>query len=398
MKLHIKNKIAGFTLIELLIAMTVTLVLLYAAVLAFQNASNSNQIVVQSADMNDNLRAGLNLIQQDLQQAGAGIPVGGISIPFTPNSTATCGTTAAINRPMLGGKTTFPACNSTMPAVEPGNSLGPALTAPDATAGTASNPDPSGITDEITVLYQDNTLKLDSLPVYAAASGSSPGCPNGSVVLSNTSVTVTFDPTCINLTTAGIQVQVGDLILLSNPNGNTLLCVTGVTLGSNSLTFASGDAFGLNGRNKTDTSGTIAQMATSGCTTGANSCFPSVLATRVWMVTYYLDNVTSPPWVRLVRQINMPVAGNTIIDQPTPVGETLENLQFTYNFVDGIANPSNQSTVPAGNSESQIRSVNVYLAARSNYNLNKGTSTSYARSNLMTQVSLRSMAYVDRYF
>ena len=398
MRLYTKNKIAGFTLLELLIAMTITLVLLYAAVLAFQNASNSNQIVVQSADMNDNLRAGLNLIQQDLQQAGAGIPVGGISIPFTPNSANTCGTTAAINRPKLGGTTTFPACNSTMPAVEPGNSLGPALTAPDAAAGTASNPDPSGITDEITVLYEDNTLKLDSLPVYAAASGSSPGCPGGSVVLSNTTVTVTFDTTCINLTTAGIQVQIGDLILLTNPNGNTLLCVTGVSLGSNSLTFASGDAFGLNGRNKTDTSGTITQMANSGCTSGANSCFPSVLATRVWMVTYYLDNVTSPPWVRLVRQINLPVAGSTTVDQPTPVGETLENLQFTYNFVDGITNPANQPTVPAGNSESQIRSVDVYLAARSNYNLNKGTSTSYARNNLMTQVSLRSMAYVDRYF
>jgi prepilin-type N-terminal cleavage/methylation domain-containing protein len=395
MKLQTKKKFAGFTLIELLIAMTVTLVLLYAAVLAFQNASNSNQIVVQSADMTDNLRAGLNLIQQDLQQAGAGIPVGGISIPFTANASG-CGTTPAINRPILGGKTTFPLCNSTMPAVEPGNSLGPALTAPDATAGTASNPDPSGITDEITVLYEDNTLKLDSLPVYAAASGSSPGCPAGSVVLTGTTLVVTFDTTCINFATAGIQLQVGDLILLSNPNGNTLLCVTGIS--GNALTFASGDAFGLNGRNKTDSSGTIAQMATSGCTSGANTCFPSTLATRVWMVTYYLDNVTSPPWVRLVRQVNLPVAGSTIIDQPTPVGETLENLQFTYNFVDGITNPSNQATVPAGNSESQIRSVNVYLAARSNYNLNKGTSTSYARNNLMTQVSLRSMAYVDRYF
>jgi prepilin-type N-terminal cleavage/methylation domain-containing protein len=395
MKLQTMKKIAGFTLIELLIAMSVTLVILYAAVLAFQNASNSNQIVVQSADMTDNLRAGLNLIQQDLQQAGAGIPVGGISIPFTPNA-ANCGTTAAINRPILGGKTTFPSCNATMPAVEPGNSLGPALTAPDATAGTASNPDPSGITDEITVLYEDNTLKLDNLPVYAPAVGASPGCPAGSVVLTGTTVVVTFDTTCINFATAGIQVQIGDLILLSNPNGNTLLCVTGIS--GNTLTFAFGDAFGLNGRNKTDTSGTIAQMASTGCTTGANGCFPSTLATRVWMVTYYLDNVSSPPWVRLVRQINMPVVGSTTIDQPTPVGETLENLQFTYNFVDGITNPSNQITVPAGNSESQIRSVNIYLAARSNYSLNKGASTSYARNNLMTQVSLRSMAYVDRYF
>ena len=392
MKLHTKKRIAGFSLIELMIAMAVTIILLYATVLAFQNATYSNQIVVQSADMSDNLRAGLNLIQQDLQQTGAGIPVGGINIPFTANA-AGCGTTPAINRPMLGGKTTFPSCNSTMPAVEPGNSLGPALTAPDALAGTASNPDPSGITDEITVLYEDNTLKLDSLPVYAPKTASSAGCPNGSVVLTGTTLVVTFDPTCINLSTAGIAVAVGDLIMLQNPSvtNGTLLCVTGISLANNSLTFAAGDAFGLNARNTSDSSGTIAQLETSGCTpAGSNACFTGITATRVWMISYYLDNVASPPWVRLVRAVNF--------ESASPVGETLENLQFTYNFVDGITNPSNQSTVPAGNSESQIRSVNVYLAARSSYNLQQGTHASYARNNLMTQVSLRSMAYVDRYF
>jgi prepilin-type N-terminal cleavage/methylation domain-containing protein len=384
MKLQTNKKIAGFTLIELLIAMAVTLILLYAAVVVFRDATYSNQVVVQAADMTDNLRAGLNLIQQDLQQAGAGIPVGGIYIPFTPNSSG-CGTTPLINRPVLGGATTFPACNATIPAVEPGNSLGPALTSPDAAAGTASNPDPNGVTDEITMMYEDNSLKLDSLPVYDATK-----CPNGSMSLAGTTLTVKFDPACINLTTAGITVQVGDLILLQNPSGNTLVCVTGVTLASNTLTFATGDAFGLNGRNNSDTGGTIKQLETTPACGGANACFPSTLATRVWMVSYYLDNVTAPPFVRLIRQINM--------YPPVVVGETLENLQFTYNFVDGVTNPSNQPTVPAGNSESQIRSVNVYLGARSSYMVHQGSNTYFARNNLMTQVSLRSLAYVDRYF
>ncbi|MGA3175717.1 MAG: prepilin-type N-terminal cleavage/methylation domain-containing protein [Candidatus Acidiferrum sp.] len=381
MKLQSIKKIAGFTLIELMIAMAVTLILLYAAVQVFRDATYSNQVVVQAADMTDNLRAGLNLIQQDLQQAGAGIPVGGIYIPFTPNSSG-CGTTALINRPVLGGTTTFPACNATIPAVEPGNSLGPALTSPDAAAGTASNPSPNGITDEITMLYQDNSLKLDNLPVYDAAK-----CPNGSISLAGTTLTVKFDPACINLTTAGITVQVGDLILLEN-SSNTLVCVTGVSLASNTLTFAAGDPFGLNGRS--DPGGTVKQLETSSTCGGANSCFPSVLATRVWMISYYLDNVSSPPFVRLIRQVNM--------YPPVVVGETLENLQFTYNFVDGITNPSNQPTVPTGNSESQIRSVNVYLGARSSYTVHQGNNTTYARNNLMTQVSLRSLAYVDRYF
>jgi len=285
---------------------------------------------------------------------------------------------------MLGGTTTFPNCNATLPAIEPGNNLGPALTSPDSTAGTASNPDPSGITDEITMLYEDNTLKLDNLPVNSPTK-----CPNGSVVLSGTTVTVTFDTNCINLTTGGITVSTGDLILLKNGSNNTVLCVTGVSLASNSLTFAPGDPFGLNGRNNSDTGGTIKQLETSPTCGGANSCFPGTLATRIWMITYYLDNVSSSPYIRLVRQVNM--------NPPVPVGETLENLQFTYNFVDGITNPSNQPTVPTGNSESQIRSVDVYLGARSSYAVRRGNTSSYARSNLMTQVSLRSMAYVDRY-
>jgi hypothetical protein len=322
----------------------------------------------------------LNLIQQDLQQAGTGIPSGGIYIPFSPNA-AGCATTPLISRPIFGGVSTFPSCNATMPAVEPGNSMGPALTAPDAAAGTPSNPTPNGITDEITILFQDNTLKLDSLPVYDAAK-----CPNGTMKYTGTTLTVTFDTNCINMTTAGIAVNVGDLILLQNPMGNTLVCVTGISLANNSLTFAKGDPFALNGR--TETGGTIVQMEPVGCG-GGNACFPSTLATRVWMISYYLDNVTSPPFVRLIRQVNL--------NAPTPVGETLENLQFTYNFVDGVTNPSNQATVPVGNSESQIRSVNVYLAARSSYQIHQGARSMYARSNLVTQVSLRSMAYTNRY-
>ena len=72
--------------------------------------------------MSDNLRSALNLIQTDLQQAGSGIPTGGIPIPYTSNNSSTnpCGTTPPPNRPVLGGDTTFPACHSTFPGVEPG--------------------------------------------------------------------------------------------------------------------------------------------------------------------------------------------------------------------------------------------------------------------------------------
>jgi prepilin-type N-terminal cleavage/methylation domain-containing protein len=376
-----KRRLAGFTLVELMIAMAVTMILLYAAIVAFRDASLTNQVVTQNADMADNLRAGLNLIQTDLQQAGSGIPTGGIPIPYTSNNSTTnpCSTIAAPNRPVLNGTTTFPACNSTFPGVEPGQALGPLITAPDASAGLPSNP--SSYTDEVTVFYVDN-LGLDSKPINAlpTTNPTTAGCPNGSLTLSGNTLKAVFDSNCINFTTAGIYINPGDLIMFSNTLGEAVLAVTSVS--GQTLTFAPGDPFNLNGRSASG--GTINQLEANGCG-GSNTCFTNTTATRVWMVSYYLDNVTSPPYVRLIRQVGF----NT----PTPVGETMENMQFTYNFVDGSTNPSNQPAVPAGDSESQIMAVNVYLAARSSYKIHRGNNASYSRDNLVTQISLRSMAY-----
>jgi hypothetical protein len=89
--------------------------------------------------------------------------------------------------------------------------------------------------------------------------------------------------------------------------------------------------------------------------------------------------------VRLIRRVNF----NT----GQVVGETLENLQFSYNFNDGIT--ANQSTVPTGYSESQIRSVNLYVGARSTNRY--GQNNKFIRNNFQTQVTLRSMAYVNKY-
>jgi type II secretory pathway pseudopilin PulG len=386
-----KQKIAGFTLVELMVAMGVTLILLYAAVSVFRDASNSNAMVTQASDMSENFRAGLNMIQLDMQQVGSGIPVGGINIPFT----APCGTTAPINRPALSSGMTFPypgapTCSSTIPAIEPGNMMGPAITAPDATSGTPTNP--NSITDEVTMLYADNAAGLDGLPINQPATPgppSNPGCPNGKLVLSGTTLTVTVDPTCLNLKNNinNVQINTGDLIMFSNTKGNALLYVSAVNTSANTITFSTGDPFKLNGRS--EAGGTIQYLQTSSTCGGAASCWPVTLATRIWMISYYLDNVTSPPYVRLIRQVNF--------NPGVPVGETLENLQFTYNYIDGATNPSNQPTVPSGQTEANIRAVNVYLGARGARPVWQGNNSVYSRTNLQTQVSLRSLAAVDRY-
>jgi prepilin-type N-terminal cleavage/methylation domain-containing protein len=377
------KKQTGFTLIEFMVAMGITLVALAATMVAFKDATNTNQSVTLKSDLSDNLRAGVNLLEQDLIQAGTGIPTGGIPIPYTPDTKACPGDGGApINRPDPTGALTFPKCNVSLNAIEPGWLLGPSITSPDwATAGTN--------TDLITMLYVDNTLALNSRMVNEPAIGANPGCPAGSITSNGQSVT--FDATCIAFSPTGVQINSGDLIMFTNGQGNAIQEVTSVS--GQTLNFVGHDGLNLNARS--DPQGTMFQLENTSVVGGKNvpnGTFPPTTATRIWMITYYLDNVTDPLHVRLIRRVNW-LNQASILGQP--VGETIENLQFKYNFVDGVTNPSGQPSIPVGQSESMIRSVDVILGARSTNALTQ--TRKYLRSNFMTQVSLRSMAYVNRY-
>jgi type II secretory pathway pseudopilin PulG len=371
------RKKTGFTMVELLIAMAVTMVALAAAALAFRDSTRANANVTQNADMSDNMRAGLNLIVQDLIQTGTGIPTGGISIPNTSNA-AGCNTGGRVKRPPTALNLFFQGpnganvgCNVILPAIEPGNGAGPIITSPDGTA--------SPQTDIITIMYADNTLL-----VKKAINGAA--CPAGSIAPNGS--TITFDINCVVIGGAGIPVNTGDLIMIYNANQPNGILQTVSNVAGETLTFTAGDAFNLNGRTTTETAGTIKQL--QNLTAGVpNGTYPPTSATRVWMITYFLfvpPLDTAHP--QLMREVNF--------NAPQPVAETLENLQFAYNFADGtVPAPSNQFNVPATDNENQIRSVNVYMSARSTSRA--ALSKEYTRSNLGTQVALRSMAYFNTY-
>ena len=363
-----KKQQSGFTLIEFIVATGITLLVLAATMLAFKDATNTNQSVSLKSDLSDNLRAGVNLIEQDLIQAGTGIPTGGIPVPYTPGPPNCLGSGGApINRPNLIGGLTFPVCNVSLNAIQPGWELGPPITSPDSAAGAN--------TDLITILYADNTLALNSRMINEPSLGANPGCPAGNIA--NNGKVVVFDPNCIQFSPTGVQINSGDLIMFTNTKGNAIQEVTNAA--GQTLHFDGGDGLNLNGR--TDPQGTMTQLELP------NGTFPPTTATRIWMITYYLDNLTDPLHVRLIRRVNW--------NPGQPVGETIEKLQFKYNFVDGVINPSGQPSIPAGESESQIRSVDITLGARSTSAW--GQNHTYLRSNFTTQVSLRSMAYVNRY-
>jgi type II secretory pathway pseudopilin PulG len=379
------KKQAGFTIIEFMVAMGVTLLILAAAVGAITSTMRSNQNVALTADLNDNLRVSLNLVRQDIVLAGEGIPAGGIAIPS--------GAGITVNRP---GPVALKFQQPFLPALSLGTAVGP--TVPILVrAGVA--PTGGAPSDMVTLIYQDNTwdsnpadnklTALDSAPITRAAVGATPAC-NGSITA--TGDAVTFDANCVDMSKARVPVKPGDLVMFSNINGTALQTVTSIA--GQVMSFAKNggvDKFDLNQTGADQ--GTIVQIqdkvpASNPVTyTGT---YPPTTATRIWMISYYLDIATDPKHYRLVRQVNF---------NPTqPVAEIIEGLQLTYNFVDANVPPTifaNSTTVPVGLTENNIRSVNLFLGARAN--APSGSNSAYIRDNMKTQISVRSLAYYNKY-
>jgi prepilin-type N-terminal cleavage/methylation domain-containing protein len=385
------KKQAGFTMVEFMVAMGITLVIFAAAVGAITSTMRSNQNVALTADLNDNLRASLNLVRQDIVLAGEGIPAGGVSIPTGPGIT--------INRP---GPFALRFQQPFLPALSLGTGLG--ATVPILVrAGVA--PTGGAPSDVITLIYQDNTwdnnpadnkqTALDSAPITRAAVGATPACAGN---ITGPGDAVTFDANCVDMSKARVPVQPGDLFMFSNINGTALQTVTSIN--GQVVNFASNpgvDKFGLNQTGAAQ--GTITQIqdkvplppnSPPNTPIQYTGNYPPTTATRIWMISYYLDTITDPQHVRLARQVNFNPA--------QPVAEIIEGLQLTYNFVDTNVPPTiyaNSTTVPVGLTENSIRSVNLFLSARAN--APSGPNSAYIRDNMKTQISVRSLAFFNKY-
>lgn len=344
----------GATLVELLMSTALTAVVLTISVKAFTDARNSQDMSNLMVETQQNLRAGLNFMVRDLIQTGAGIPTGGVPIPSGAGATP-------VNRPGPGGLTFDVNEDVVLHAVTPGPGLGPMVN------GVA--------TDIISILYVDPTIDFGSVPlksitnqgtratVWLPAEARGPSDPTGGTDISG----------------ANNGISVGDLIMFDNGLGTTLQCVTSVN--GQEIRFEANDLFNLN---QGGVAGSISSLASD----FANSVFPPTTIKRIRMITFYLEvPVGNPnaPW--LLRQEGM--------DQARPIALVVDNLQMTFDLYDGTTNLTNINEPTAPNTPAQIRKVNLFLAARS-----EAASVAHRRTyrtNLATQVSLRSLAYVDRY-
>ena len=354
---------AGFSLVELLVAVAITIVIVAISLDALTQAQRASEGISLMSNMTENLRAGMDQMEHDLVMAGSGIPIGGISIPN--------GGGPAINEPAAAAAT-FPLGWTALPPVTPRQGQGPLI------SGAVNS-------DAVTVIYADNQtfgplnppvpLNANFINDPAAVAPNQP-CAG---TIGASGLSATFDANCVVFNVGNGAIATGNLIMFSNAQGNTLEYVTSIA--GQTMNFAAGDPYGLN--NRTDPSGTIFQLQSG------PGQYPPTTATRIWMVTYYLDN-TNAAGPRLMRQVNFYPA--------QPVAESIEALWITYNFVNTLACGAactNQGMPPAGLTANQMMSANLFLGARSDKAFS--WTKQVFRNNLASQVSLRGLAFSDEF-
>lgn len=343
----------GFSLVEFLIASTITLTIMGVAFSTFQDTLALNQTTIQVADSNQNLRAGANLLVRDLMQTGRNLPLGGISIPSGAGSTA-------INRPARPGQSlTFNNVTATtLSSITTGANLGPTVDGRVTDLITLLTDDP--FMDDLTLNPSTTSGNVPKL----AANGASFSLGGSAAWLAG------------SVSDGVAPIAPGDLIYFSNAIGSAIQTVTRVV--GATVYFDAGDAFNFNQRNAD--SGSITQIL--GVQTTVR---------RVLMYTYYVTP-EAPGLPRLVRALNF--------GPPQALAGIIEDLEFTYDLVDGVYNPSNIESLPytandVTYSANQIRKVNLHVGVRAEEKSKK--TNDYPRNHLSTTVSIRNLAYVDRY-
>ncbi len=357
----------GFALSEFLVASVITLAVIGIAIKTFDDALKLNDATLKLTDAGQNMRSGVNLLVRDLLQAGRDIPTGGIPIPSGAGATL-------VQRPSPAAfsyafdNTTL----TTLGAVTTGNNLGMTV------AGRQ--------TDMITLMMSDPFLPSSGVPSPyttpitagfvvkpSSASGSGPKLSSNGSSMSMGNQGPWFAG---NLQDGVGPIKTGDIILFKGATGSAMQVVTSV--GGGNVQFASGDPFNMNQRS------------------AANGNITDLLGTdltiqRVLMISYFVQE-TTPGEPRLMRALNMFPA--------QALAGVVEDLQLTYDLVDGSTNPAGVLDLPytvSGNTftSSQVRKVNLRVGVRSE---EKSRSTGdYMRHYVTTVASLRNLAYVAEY-
>ncbi len=399
----VRRSQAGFSLVEVMVSVGIMTVIMDSTMGALSQAMKANETAQLVTVMNNSLRTGMDLMIRDMLQVGSGLPTGHfILIPS--------GDGGQINMPGPPGTLYKSVIGDTdLNAVNPGTKLGPLVNLVGGGACTVEGPG-CVKTDTITTLAADSTFNDVAMTSRAA---------NGTWI--------DVDP-LVDIGTGPDRVIAGQLIMLQKVSYAILVQVTSIDASIHRIYFANGvDSLNLNRHTAAEGSmgkpcaagGCLALPLPTGLTASPVSPdivplvtvpvtpFLSTTATRVRMVTYYID-ATDPAHPRLVRRINN---GDPLLFDNTTgntVAFDIDNLQISYDIADSVTNPSKVKFVgadltgamggkcaPLPCSVNQIRKVNITLSARSRdvYSVTK----KFFHNALSTQVSLRGMSFVNDY-
>jgi hypothetical protein len=259
----------------------------------------------------------------------------------------------------------------------PGPGLGPVIN------GTA--------TDIITILAVDGSFENVALTALQAGQ--------------MTVATPAQSPDGITVTNSGPSgLLAGQLLMLDKGTSQVLVQITDVA--GQVVRFNANDSLRLNQPNAGSGS-TNAHLGTAPADVlppvGTNPRVIPSAASRIKMITYYLDNVTDPRRPRLVRRVNNGDPTNFDNRLGAALAFDVLNLQITYDLSDGGNNTTNVDMTQADQTGSgrcapeecgpgQIRKINVSITGAGR----KAAGDKFY-STLTSQVSLRSMALVNMY-
>jgi type II secretory pathway pseudopilin PulG len=370
---------SGFSILELIVAMALGLVLLGAATQLFTTGMKTTALVSNRTEMQQNVRAALDLIAKDVSMAGAGLPPGGLQLPANAGSTATnfgcdqtglCYVTAhAYPTGTVGSAANPPATpiSNYMFGIIPGPGNG--LQLPQTTiAATGRTP------DSITVVYVDYGFPLQQFTGALNATGT----------------TLTLNPpvpqpvTTPDATDAGVGIKIGDLLLVTTSKGTEVGEVSAVSplaIHGATVTFTNADPLNFN------QTGAASNNMTSIVPPAVPA--PTVTARRLLAITYFIQIPASTGTPRLMRQVN----GNL----PQPVADNIIDMQFSYDLCDpttgGATCAATRNPLGGNYSPNQIHKVNFQIMGQSLLSNGKD----WQNMQLSTAVSARNLTYKDRY-
>ncbi len=381
MNLHSVNKSRGFSLIELLLAMAIGLIILGSVTQLFKNGMGASRVVSQRAEMQDNVRAAINMIAKDVTLAGAGIPSGGATLPYGNGNNGLSLFGKDTNLKTWLNNNTYPTGNFGTPAAPVDNYMYGLLPGPAngmEKGGAVKIPATNQAADAITSIYVDYAFPLNQ---YTATFANKKG----------TGVNLTIPvPAPIPALPAFINgpggIQVGDLILLSSNGTSAIAEITNVTaLG---MTFADLDPLNINQSGLTaGGGGNIYYSLCNGgdCTTSAS---PTIY--RIYAVTYFVEvPAVAGQLPKLMRQVDGHPA--------QPVADNIISLKFTYDVCDGTINTPNCAGISdvfgSGYTPNNIHKVDISVMGQSILSYGNQAQS----MQLTTSVSTRDLTFKDRY-